>query len=306
VNPGGAGQGDGPELRYGFSYGHVQALAKSAVRGHAPSLGMDASDRFEAAWGAIAEHLYAADEPPTPLDLIRAGRNALSLLRLGALRQRGYAGRDPAAGAGSAPGFCRYWHNPVPPTPEDLVVDWTALRQVMAGLKPVHARALLALAEHGDYQRAAAALGVPDATFYSQVGRARAAFLALWHEHETPSRMWRQDKRVSSRRALRSQPAGPADAARTLADIRDAFGEATRAASLDLLVRLATASPARYGDWDPADLSGFLRRHAVARHKTDFLPGRRRTGQRSSRCGYRLEDITTALTELTAPARQAA
>lgn len=265
---------------------------------------MDQEDRFEAAWGAIVEYLYAADHPPSSLDLIIAGRNGLHRLRKGSLRERGYAyrdngcGRDPVAGAMSAPSFWRYWHCPVPPTPEDMAVDRTALWQILAELTPVHAQALLVLAEHGDHEAAAAALGVSYRTFRERLCAARSAFLVLWHEHEAPSGTWRQERRA--RRSLRSQPASRADAAKTLCDIAEAFGGRTRIASTDLLARLAAADPGRYGGWDLKDLGGFLRPHGVTRHKINNGGDRQ-----DKRWGHWLEDITTALTELTAPAAPA-
>jgi hypothetical protein len=43
---------DGTLLRFGFSHGHLQALACRAMGRHAGSSGMDRSDRFEAAGAA--------------------------------------------------------------------------------------------------------------------------------------------------------------------------------------------------------------------------------------------------------------
>lgn len=67
--------------------------------------------RSEAAWGAIAECLYADGEPPAATDLARARLRGLNRLRDSALRERGYAsrsggsGRDLAAGAMTAGTF---------------------------------------------------------------------------------------------------------------------------------------------------------------------------------------------------------
>jgi DNA-directed RNA polymerase specialized sigma24 family protein len=307
-----AREGGGPVLRFGFSYGRVEKLAWQAVWSHGPTwwLGKADSDRFEAAWGAMAECLYAASEPPQALDLYRAALKGLDELRTSALRDHGYATRkngthrDPSAGAMTARSFWRYWTAPPPPAPEDTAVERTAVRQVMAALDPRHARILLALAEHGgDREAAASSLGIAPRTFENRLAPARAAALALWHDHEAPSRLWRPDPRPA-RRTLRSDPAGDADAARTLADIRRAFGDQTRVTSTDLLSRLAAASPARYGTWDYYDLAGFLRRHDARRHHIT-VDGIRGSRQR----GYFLEEVTAALAELTAPGtleRQAA
>jgi hypothetical protein len=111
----------------------------------------------------------------------------------------------------------------------------------------------------------------------SRIGKrlreARAAFLVLWHEHEAPSGSWRPDKRAG--RVLRRQPAGHAEAVTTLRDIAGAFGGRTRIASMDLLARLAAASPGRYGDWNLRDLGGFLRQHGVIRHNINIDGDRR-------------------------------
>jgi hypothetical protein len=99
-------------------------------------------------------------------------------------------------------------------------------------------------------------------------------------------------------------PASLASALATLAGIAGAFGGQPAIASVDLLARLAAADPARYGGWDTWDLAGFLRPHGV-RPRIVSVPA---DGQRRKVCGYRLDEITTVITELTAgaPARQAA
>jgi hypothetical protein len=290
---------DGPALRHGFNYGHLEALAWVAVRYHTPSRGLDTSDRFEAAWGALAECLYATAEPPTPLNLVHAGLAGLDRLRKGGLHEKGCFrrnrdGGDAAAWTVPAGSFYRYWTRPEPPTPEDQAVEATAVRQVLAALSPAHAEALAALAEYGDYELAAAALGLGYGAYTSRLGRARAVFLALWHEHETPPGRRRTDKRLY-RRAPRSEPADRADAARSLAGIRDAFGGRPTIASTELLARIADADPGRYGSWDFYDLGAFLSAHGVTRHRVAV------DGDDRKRVGYRLSDITSALHELTAP-----
>jgi DNA-directed RNA polymerase specialized sigma24 family protein len=184
-----ARENDGPVLRFGFTCGHLEALAWGAVHHHTPSRGLDPSDRFEAAWGAIAEHLYAAAEPPSPLDLTGAGLAGLDRLRQRGLHERGYFRKnrdesDPGAWTVPAGSYYRYWTRPAEPTPEEVAVDRTALAQVMARLEPGHAEALLALAEYDDYEAAAAALELSQTAFNARVRRGRAAFLVLWHEHE--------------------------------------------------------------------------------------------------------------------------
>jgi hypothetical protein len=290
---------DGPVLRFGFSYQHLRALAKRVVRNHVPSMGMDAEDRFAEAHGAIAEYLYAAQEPPSPLDLIKAGERGLDRLRRASLRERGYGftadphHRDPGTGAWAARSHWRFWYLPASATPEERATDRAAVAQVMAALEPEHALVLRALAEHADRASAAAALGVPDKTFGVRLSAARRAALVLWHDREAPSRLWRREKRPHR---LRRAPAGGAEEARALADIARAFGGRTRVAALDLLAALAAADPGRYGTWRPGDLRGFLRLHGAVSHTIDVGGD-----HRDKHAGYWLEEVTRALNDLAAP-----
>jgi hypothetical protein len=293
------GEADGTVLRFGFSDRHLEALAWGAVHHHTPSRGLDLSDQFEAAWGAVVEHLYAATEPPGTFDLYKAGLGGLDRLRKRGLHERGYLrrnrdGSDHGAWTVPSGSFYRYWTRPAEPTPEDTAVEATAVRQVLAALGPAYAEALAALAEHGDYEAAAASLGLNQSAFNARVRRGRAAFLALWHEHEAVPGRWRTDRRMY-RRVSRSEPADHTDAARSLSDIRDAFGGQATIASTDLLARLAAADPGRYGTWDCHDLGALLGTHGVTRHRVAV------DGDDRKRVGYRLEDVTSALADLTAP-----
>jgi hypothetical protein len=272
---------------------------------HAGSSSLDYSDRYEAAWGAIAEFLYSApgSEPVTPLDLYRAGMRGLGRLRRDTLKERGFAhngaARDVTAGPWSAPQVWRYWHQPTPPTPEDTATDRVALTQVMDTLTPVQSQALLALAAcGGDHQAAAAALGVTVHVLDLRLLKARLAFLAAWHDHEKPPKRWRRDK-AAGRRVMRSKPADRADALRTLTDIRRAFGGRTRVPGAELLPLLVAADPDRYGGWDARDVGWFLREHAIARHQLTL----RANGRPFTRWGHWLEDVTAAIEDLdpTAP-----
>jgi DNA-directed RNA polymerase specialized sigma24 family protein len=279
----------------------LQALARRVVRDHVASRGRDWEDRFEEAWGAVVECLYSApeSEPPNALDLLRAGTQSLYRLQKTSLRDRGCAYWRGTCEAGAMPSFWRYWIFREEAPPEEAVVEQAALGQVMARLTPLQAGALLALAEHGGHQAAADALGVPVSTFDGRLERARSAFLALWHEHEAPSRKWRD--RQAFGRALHGQPATRAEAAEALASVAEAFGGRDRIPSRDLLAVLAAADPGRYGEWDQVDLACFLRRHRVSRHTVEDPFNIRKNGRGRSVNGYWLEEVTAALEDLTAP-----
>lgn len=197
-----------PELCHGYTMADLHSLARFAV--HLASYG-DASwhERYGWAWSAIAEALYAANEPPTRQSLLAAGQVAI-YDEIQSHRQRyGYyrAKTDGSThGAGSSPAFRTYWMEWLAnssQTFERNTVERLALRQILPMLREHEAVALIALAVHDDYQAAADAVGVPYATFKSQIARARARFFALWHEGETPSKPWGVDRRAGAKAGTR-------------------------------------------------------------------------------------------------------
>lgn len=185
----------GVELRHGYTLDNLTRMAHYAARHTRWNLAIDLGTRYEVAWSAMAEHLYAADQQPTPGDLFRAGWLAVSRHRDA---ERQFQGRAHDGPAGPGNHFERYWRGVSAPvdSPEDKITDRIALAQIWPCLRPVHREALTALATHGDYRRAAESLGMPYKSFLSRISRARREFLALWHYGETPSRPWVRDRRA--------------------------------------------------------------------------------------------------------------
>ena len=64
-------------------------------------------------------------------------------------------------------------------------MDRIALGQVWEAISPGHRRVLSALADCGDQEGAARALGTSYATYRSRLRNARLAFRELWHEGES-------------------------------------------------------------------------------------------------------------------------
>jgi hypothetical protein len=184
------------ELRHGYTLcdlHHAARLATHTDRSHSAS---DYTDRLATAWYGIVEHLYAATDPVARHDLVRAGRDALQRETQSELSHRGVSYHY---GYAEMRNFHRYWWFQCRPTPscEDRVVDRQAVTQIWPHLRPVDQEALLALAAHDDYARAARALGVKYHTFAAAVRRARLHFLDLWHQGEAPSKPWGRDRRAA-------------------------------------------------------------------------------------------------------------
>jgi hypothetical protein len=188
------------ELRHGYTLADLHGIARLAVHAAGRMAG-DWYDRYDVAWSAIAEALYSAEHWPPGHDLVHAGKLAVWATVDDDRRHHGYYRRKSIggqAGPGSSPAFATWWDvfaRPVT-SPEHRVVERLALAQIWPTLTPGQRRALSALATFGDYQAAAAALGLSRTAFVSAVSAGRRRFLAAWHEGEVPSRPWGCDRRA--------------------------------------------------------------------------------------------------------------
>lgn len=188
----------GVEIRYGYTLADLDHLVRGVLFMDRWHRGMDVAEKAAVARLAILEALHAAPHWPQRHDLLRAGSAALSdYVR----RERAYAGRprDNAwADDGTLPRWVLYWEWATRNTPshEHGVIERQALWQIWPRLSDTHRLVLGALAAHGDYQNAAAALGKNPGTFQVQVSHARREFRRLWHEGETPRGAWGTDRRA--------------------------------------------------------------------------------------------------------------
>lgn len=187
-------------LRYGYTVEQVGWAGRVAAlsAGWAPRTDGEYTERYEVAWGAIAEYLYAVGQAPTEQDLVRAGRRAI----LDGVRADMHChGVTSAADGGIRymPAHEVFWRHHAASTvsAEDLVISRLATRQILAALSDLHRETLLTLAAHdGSPVATARALGVTTNTIHSRTMAARTRFSVLWHEHETPvARVWRRSVR---------------------------------------------------------------------------------------------------------------
>jgi len=197
---------------HGYTVADLDGIAASVVRhnmGWWPA--GDRADQHDTAWEGIVEHLCAAQQPPARHELMEAGRRALATEVKDQMRHRG----TRTDGTNNGANFARYWlwYAARVPSPETMITDHVALRQILATLTPRQQAAVNALAVREDYVLAAQMLGIEPQTFRSLLGRARKDFLALWHEGEKPSRLWGCD-----RRAYRRETDDPGELARRAKD----------------------------------------------------------------------------------------
>lgn len=191
-----AAAGAPDEVRHGYTLHDVQHLTRLTLRLDRWYTAGDMEERYNAVWFAIVEALLTADEAPSRSDLLRAGTEASDALVRDEMRTHGRCTLNTGQ---PMPRFHAYWNPSNAPSPEPRVVERNALEQIWPQLQPRQQQALTALAATGDYEKAAAALGVATGTFTVLVSAGRRRFYTWWHEHEAPSRQWRTDRRVSSR-----------------------------------------------------------------------------------------------------------
>lgn len=179
------------EVGHGYTMADLAVIARRGL-GMARTASGYVTDRYQAAWDGAVMALYEADRPPTDTELILAAARAVELARTEVRRDLGLSSLGAAA-----PRFDAYWRDLTAPTPspEGRVVQRLALTQIWPRLRDTDRQALAALATAGDYQSAAAMLGITYQAFGNRIRNARTRYLALWHEGETPSRLWRADKR---------------------------------------------------------------------------------------------------------------
>lgn len=199
------------ELRWGFSLRQVNRLVVFGVKWAVRYQRHDFGYRAEIAWFAMVEHLYAAATPLRVAELINVAWRAVSRQLRQDERHCGTSMNDPYAGP--AAGFERYWRGVTASGPgvEEAVVERAALGQIVKRLSGWQRATLDVLAAHGNDHAAAAALGTTLGGFHTRLYKARRAFLALWHQGETPLRRWGLDRR---------RPSGPTDAASALTALR--------------------------------------------------------------------------------------
>ncbi|HEY5988366.1 MAG TPA: hypothetical protein VIV12_18610 [Streptosporangiaceae bacterium] len=208
-------QADDVQLRHGYTVAQVSSLSLALVKRQTWLESVSFDQRLEVAWHAIIEHIYTSEQPPGHREVMLAADRAVN--RDVQLTRQFHGRNTHHRYAGTTiKGFERYWWfaaKPIP-GPENRVTDRVALAQIWPRLHPAHQTVLAALANHNDHGLAAASLGISRRLFTSRLSDARQAFLKLWHEGESPSRLWRGNKTTTPRRRRARGAAGNGQPAR--------------------------------------------------------------------------------------------
>lgn len=203
----------------GVTMTDIHRAALRAV-GAAHTSGANHTWRYETAWSAVAEYVWASESQPTRAGMVTAGVRAVDAEMRRELHHHGYA--RPEDGGGVMRGAAAFWADyadAVPgearpgcwrgqshrvPSPEDAVVERLALTQVLPVLTPGQRDGLLALATAGTFSGAADSLGIDVRALRTRVTAGRGRFLAAWHEGETAPATWRVDQRTPDLKGKRN------------------------------------------------------------------------------------------------------
>lgn len=186
------------QIKHGYTLADLDDMARAAVAVDRLLVG-DVHYRHSIAYSAIAEALYASEEPPDRAHLIRVGWQAIALDVRWSLRHAGYPDDGQPGEVTLRPRFVQFWQDyKVTPSHETKVVEGLAAGHLVDALPPVYRDAVVALAIHDTYQAAADALGITYVAFRGRIATARRRILAAWFEGETPRRTGRIDRRVGA------------------------------------------------------------------------------------------------------------
>lgn len=164
-----------------ISVGQIDNASRAAAL-HCWSQVLQMDERYQVAWGAIAEAAASNERRLRYNDMIQVGKEAIDD------EARDWGRHHGRSNQRSFQAFWldRYELDAANTQFEDRLVDDIALAQVLAVLPSRMSRALIALSIAGDLAGAAALLGQHYDTVTRNVRDARRAVYALWWEGQTP------------------------------------------------------------------------------------------------------------------------
>ena len=182
-----------------IAVGQIDNASKAAAL-HCWSQVLPMDERYEVAWGAIAEAAASNDQRMRYTEMIQIGKDAID-------DEARHWGRHN--GRSNRRSFQAFWLdrwelNAANTQFENRLVDDLALGQVMTVLPARMSTALIALAVAGDLSGAAQLLGQHYDTVTRNVRDGRRAVYAMWFEGQTPPSI-PIDRRVESYQRPRAE-----------------------------------------------------------------------------------------------------
>lgn len=187
---------DPTPILHGYTVAAASRIAYVAVEAARRRGAHDLDEKRSIALCAIITELHEHDTDPGISALMRAAEYAVDNEHNRDLSNRGVNTNRWKYDRTYQLGFQRYWR-PLTGVPMDeAVAERLGCRQILAALSGRQQETLHALAVcDGDPKAAALLLGIRANSVAGNLRNARAAFLALWHEHETPPAInWRRGR----------------------------------------------------------------------------------------------------------------
>lgn len=230
-------------IAHGYNLADLDRLSHVAARRTFGGYGTH-SDRYVLAYEAMTELLLTTTEHPSSHELLSCASRAITNHQQKEERHYGYSRKRDTIRAG----YCRYWNwsASITPSPERAVVERTALWQIWPRLSDRNRRSLLALAAAGDKHKAAEALGISPNTIKRHLRDARAAFLALWHEHEVPSKAPWKSRHATNKTKTHDHLGRPRLTADQVEQIRDRVASGETYAQIGADYGIGKSSVSRY------------------------------------------------------------
>jgi len=187
---------DPTPIALGYTVASVSRIAYVAVEAARRRGATDLEEKRSIALCAIISELHEHDVDPGISRLMRAAEYAVENEHNRDLSSRGYNTNRSKYDRTHQIGYQIYWRSGARTPLDEAIAERIGCRQILAAMSERQQQTLHALSVcDGDPKAAALMLGIKANSVAGNLRNARDAFLALWHEHETPPVInWRRGR----------------------------------------------------------------------------------------------------------------
>lgn len=187
---------DPTPIAHGYTVAAASRIAYVAAEGWRRTIAGDLEERRAIALCAIIAELHQHNMDPGISVLMNAAQAAVQREQDRDWSNRGINTNPWKYDRTYQVGFQRYWCAGARTPMDEAIAERIGCRQILAAMSERQQQTLHALAVcNGDPKAAALLLGIKPNGVTSNLRNARAAFLELWHEHETPPAInWRRGR----------------------------------------------------------------------------------------------------------------